>query len=176
MTGTVLSLNRPVGALVVRAQRMLGMTHEAFGTALGASKRTAARWAAGSASLSVPQVRDLACLVYAEDPELAAELAGAASTTVDALGLVAPPAPIVATPPFPEPVVVLAPPPPLPPPPLPTALVVDAVVCAAADATQVTPAAVRATLLAAFRRARELRLTVEDVETALAANVVSLSR
>jgi len=143
------------------------MTHEAFGAALGVSKRTAARWAAGSSSLSVPQVRDLACLVYPKDPELATELASAASATLESLGLVAPPAPVVVAPEPPAPVVVVPPPPPAPP-PLPTALVVDAVVCAAADATQVTPSAVRATLLAAFRRARELRLTVEDVETALA--------
>jgi hypothetical protein len=51
---------------------------------------------------------------------------------------------------------------------LPAALVVQAVVCAAADALHAPPSTVRAALLAAFRMARELRLDVEDVETALA--------
>jgi hypothetical protein len=45
---------------------------------------------------------------------------------------------------------------------------VEAVVCAAADALNVPPATVRASLFAAFGRARELRLSVEEVERALA--------
>jgi hypothetical protein len=45
--------------------------------------------------------------------------------------------------------------------------VVDAVVCAAADALSVAPETVRGALLAAFRRARELRLSIDDVEKAL---------
>jgi transcriptional regulator with XRE-family HTH domain len=147
----ILMLNRPVKGLVARAQTALGMTHEQFGTALGSSKRTAARWAAGMSRPSVPQVRKLACLVYPGDAELAAELASAASTTLVGLGLVQPPAPVVLAA------------------SLPRGLVIDAVVLAAADAAVAAPRTVRVTLLAAFRRARELGLTVEDVETALAA-------
>jgi hypothetical protein len=45
---------------------------------------------------------------------------------------------------------------------------VDAVVCVAADALAATPATVRDALHAAFRRARELGLSLQDVEDALA--------
>jgi hypothetical protein len=83
----------------------------------------------------------------------------ATGETLESLGIVTP---------APAPVVVPPPPPPAPPPPLPTALVVEAVVCAAADALQAPPSAVRGALLAAFCRARELRLSVNDVESALA--------
>ena len=63
---------------------------------------------------------------------------------------------------------IVAPPAPAPPPPtLPAEDVVDAVVCAAADAIHVTPRDVRPALLAAFARARRLRLSVEVVEQAL---------
>jgi hypothetical protein len=43
----------------------------------------------------------------------------------------------------------------------------DAVVCAAAEALNVPPPAVRPALLAAFRRAREVGLRLEDVERVL---------
>ena len=52
-------------------------------------------------------------------------------------------------------------------PPIPGQVLVDAIVCAAADALKAVPETVRASVLAAFRRARELRMTVEDVENAL---------
>ena len=50
---------------------------------------------------------------------------------------------------------------------MPRHLAVDAVVCVASEAFGVIPSAVRATLLAAFRRARELGLSCEEVEQAL---------
>jgi len=146
--------------LIVLAQRALGMSHDAFGTALGSSKRTAARWAQGSSQPTIDQVRRLAALVYPRDAELSAQLATAAGETLESLGIVAP-TPVAA------PVLAASPPPPEPP--LPATLVVQAVVCAAADALQVPPSAVRGALLAAFRMARELRLQVEDVEAALEA-------
>jgi hypothetical protein len=57
------------------------------------------------------------------------------------------------------------------PPPLDR--VVDAVVCAAAESVQVAPQNVRPALLAAFSCARELGLTVQDVERVLRAKVSS---
>jgi hypothetical protein len=45
--------------------------------------------------------------------------------------------------------------------------VVEAVVCAAADAMDVSPRAMRPALLAAFTRARRIGLTVEAMEKAL---------
>jgi hypothetical protein len=56
---------------------------------------------------------------------------------------------------------------------MPRHLVADAVVCAGADAVDTTPGAVRAILLAAFRRARELGLGVEEVEKALHAHLAA---
>jgi hypothetical protein len=46
-------------------------------------------------------------------------------------------------------------------------VLVDAIVCAAADALKAVPDTVRGAVLAAFKRARELRMTVEDVEKAM---------
>ena len=67
------------------------MSNEAFGAALGSSKRTAARSIAGESTPSVKQVATLARLVYPKDAALAATLAAAASTSLEALGLRAPP-------------------------------------------------------------------------------------
>jgi hypothetical protein len=92
----------------------------------------------------------LATLVFPRDRAIAEELAAAAGHTLESLGLEA--AAVVAA----------------PPPPPPSRLVVDAVVCVAADALGATPATVRGALHAAFRRARELGLSLQDVEDALA--------
>ncbi len=138
--------NRPVSPLVARAQRVLGHRNEELGARLGVSKRTVVRWWSRGATLSLNQVRTLARLVHPKDPALAEEIAAAASETLESLGLVSPAQP---------------------PPPLPVASIVEAVVCAAADALNAPPGAARGAVLAAFRRARELRLSVNDVEAAL---------
>ena len=94
------------------------------------------------------------------DRGLAARLASASGTTLLALGLEPPPAPI---PERPSPVLK---PEPVAPPPDPR--LVDSVLVVAADGLNVAPAAVRAILHAAFKRARELGLDVRTVENALA--------
>jgi len=146
--------------LYERTRRALGISGNELASRLGVSRRTGQRWTASgppSSSLS-----DLARLAYPVDTILAAEVAAAAGTTLEALGVLPPPAP-------PEP-------PPAPPPPTPPAVptpapppdrVVDAVVCAAADAMQMVPQHVRPALLAAFACANELGLTVQDVERVL---------
>jgi hypothetical protein len=154
--------NRPVGHLVVRAQRTLGMTHRMFGEALGMSERTALRWASGRSSLSVPRLCKLAGLVHPRDASLAASIAEAASETLDSLGIVAPPPPVA--PPVPAPA------------PLAPHLVADLVVCAAADALGAAPSATRGALLAAFGRARELGLRVGEVEKALGARMAAVAK
>lgn len=159
MARNVVFANRPTRDLVARAQRTLGMTHRAFGEALGASERTAQRWARHGATLTVSQLRALAALVHPYDSSLAAELAEATSETLESLGIAAPPAPPVAP---------IAAPPALPPRPSPVGLT-EAVVCAAADEMSAVPSAVRGILLVAFRTAREHGLTVEEVEQVLAA-------
>ncbi len=156
MNPELLQLNQPVAGLMSRARQVMGFTQQTFGDALGSSKRTAHRWEADKATPSVSQVRELAALVFPRDPVLAGQLAAAASTNLTELGLVRPPEP----PPLPPA------PPPAPPPP-PTRLVVHAVVCVAADELAVAPDTVRRALYAAFKCARELRLSIEDVEKAL---------
>jgi len=59
------------------------------------------------------------------------------------------------------------PPAPPPPPPPPPDGIVDAVVCAAAEAMEMMPKEVRPGLLAAFGRAKEIGLTVDVIERAL---------
>jgi hypothetical protein len=100
---------------------------------------------------SYAQLQRLVGLVYPQSVELAGHIAAAMGTDLVSLGIAPPPLP----------------PPPPPPPPAPVEDVVDAVVCAAAEAIDVTPRAVRPALIAAFTRARRLGLGVEAVEKAL---------
>jgi len=69
-------------------------------------------------------------------------------------------------PPAPPPEVVVAPLPPEPP-PLPAHVLVDSVVCAAAEVMAVAPQTLRPLLLAAFARAHEARLTAAEVVAVL---------
>jgi hypothetical protein len=100
---------------------------------------------------SYDQLQRLVGLVYPQSADLARQIAAAMGTDVVSLGVAPPPLP----------------PPPPPPPPAPVEDVVDAVVCAAAEAIDVTPREVRPALIAAFTRARRLGLGVEAVEKAL---------
>jgi len=152
-------LNRSITHLLFRARQTAGMSQDAFGDSLGVSKRTVSRMETGRAMLSPFQACTLARMVHARDAALAAELAAAASETLESLGLVAKAPALVA-----PPAATVAPPAAAVPP----HLVVDAVVCVAADALAAAPNTVRTALYAAFKRARELRLTVDDVENALA--------
>ncbi len=145
-----LYLNRPVTHLLVSARHAAGLSQDKVAQVMGLSKRTISRWEVGRASPSADNACTLARLVYPYNAAIAAELAAAASESLESLGLVTAPAPPPA------------------PPPLPSHLVVDAIVCVAADALAATPSTVRGALHAAFKRARELRLSMEDVEKALA--------
>jgi hypothetical protein len=137
-----------VRALFELARQALGTTQEELGERLGVSRRTSQRWSgSGVPSYYLPE---LARLVHPHDPVLAGEIAQAAGMTLKAAGIVLPP-----------------PPPPAPPPAPPPDGVVDAVVCAAAEAMEMMPKEVRPGLLAAFARAKEVGLTVDVVERAL---------
>jgi len=131
------------------ARIALHLSMNGLAEALGASRRTGQRWSAGRSTPSDPQLHRLVALVHPRDPDLAASLAAASGTTLQALGLVLP-AP--AGPPAPAPV---------------PDRIVDAVVCAAAEAMDMTPRAVRPAVAAAFAAARELGLTVEGVDQVL---------
>jgi DNA-binding XRE family transcriptional regulator len=135
----------------------LGISQGQIGEALGVSRRTISRWYRRNPNPSMAQLCTLARLVHPRDAALAAEIAWTASETLESLGLVVPPppAPVLAEPSSP---------------PLPTAHLVDSVVCAASEALGVAPSAtVRVALLSALRRARELRLGLAEVEGVLAA-------
>lgn len=139
--------------LLYEARRALHVGSQGeFGRLLGSSTRSGQRWETGRASPSYDQLLKLVALVYPRNPQLAAQLATHLGRDLVSLGIAAPPAP--------------PPPPPLPPPP--TEDVVDAIVCAAAEAIDLTPRQVRPAVMAAFARARRLGLAVEAVEKALA--------
>jgi transcriptional regulator with XRE-family HTH domain len=141
----------PLGNLLAEARTKLHMSQAQFGLALGASQRTATRWDAGQSQPGLGQLRRLAELLVPVDAALATEAAAHLGDTLESLGLVAPPSPQRPAPPA-------APPQDL----------VDIVVCAAAEASDVSPRSMRPLLHVAFRRAREVGLTVEQVEQALA--------
>jgi hypothetical protein len=140
-----------LGALLAASRRALTMSQREFGPALGSSHRTATRWDAGLSHPSPPELRRLVGLLLPIDPALAAEAAAHMGDTLESLGLVTPEPPA----------------PPLAPVPSPHDLA-DIVVCAAAEASDVSPRSMRLLLHVAFRRAREVGLTVEQVEQALA--------
>ena len=147
------------GELVARVRMATGWTQKELADIAGVSLRTVSRWATGGSAPGITEWRKLAVKVFAEDPALAAELATAGGATLEALGVVMP------RPRQP----VQDPPPPPAPPPLPASLLIEAVVCAAAEELDASPRAVRGSLRAAFRRAREMRLTVEAMDDALSA-------
>jgi hypothetical protein len=156
-------------AMLIEARRLLGVSQGELGELLGSSRRSGQRWDGGRSSPMPKQLHALSALVHPKDPELAAQIAMAGGSTLEQLGIVPPPPP----PPAPLPPIPLPRPPPAvpapapPPPPPPPEDVVDAVVCAAAEAIDVMPRTIRPALLAAFRRARRLGLDVATVERAL---------
>jgi hypothetical protein len=136
------------------SRKALATTQEELGRMLGISRRTAQRWS--SQGIPSYSLADLARLVHPRDPALASEIMAALGTTLEAAGIVRP-----APPPAPAPAVAAVP-----------DGVVDAVVCAAAEAMEMMPNDVRPGLLAAFGRAREIGVTVELVERVLRGQLV----
>jgi transcriptional regulator with XRE-family HTH domain len=133
------------------ARSRLGMSQREFGPALFASHRSASRWETGHSAPDSAGLRRLAELLVAVDRGLAEEAAAHANETLEGLALVAPAV-------VPEP----------PRPPVAARDLAEAVLCAAAEAGDTSPRALRPVLHAAFKRARELGLSVGEVELALA--------
>lgn len=147
----------PTDDLLLAAKSAALLTYEQLAQRVGSSRRTVQRWAQGQSVPTALNWHNLARVVHPHDPELAAQIAGHAGTTLEALGIVKP-----------------APPPPAPapaPPPRPALTLehVDALVCAAADALDVRPRKVRAVVEAVFVRAARLGYSTEDVARAFAA-------
>src|SRR5215472_2227952 len=138
-----------LAALLVQARRLLEISAGELGEMLGSSLRTAQRWETEDGCVPMPeQLAELARAVYPRDSRLAAALAAAAGTSLLLLGLV--PAARKAKPAA-----------------LPPELLVDSIVCVAAEAMDAPPGRVRPILQAAFTRARELGLSAEEVARAL---------
>ena len=150
-----------LSVVLVRTQHVLAGSQQKLGDIVGVNRRTVWRWQTGKISPSPATLQTFARLAYPKDPEVAAALAAASGQTLESLGIVPPPLP-AAPPPG-----VAAPPPPKDD-PVKTRLLVEAVVCAAAEALDASPRAVRGALFAAFACAREAGLPVETVEKALA--------
>jgi transcriptional regulator with XRE-family HTH domain len=141
---------RQHGEILIRAGVALRKSQGEMGQLLGVSRRTISRWTSRGTTFIPSQARDLAAALLPVDRALAVRAAALHGETLVSLGLEKPPPP-------PAPAVPAEPP----------GHLVDAVVCAAAEALDASPRAVRPALLAAFRRARELALKVEHVERAL---------
>jgi DNA-binding XRE family transcriptional regulator len=149
-----------VRLLCIRARQKLGMTQQMFADAVGSSLRTVARWEGGSTDPAPWHFHRMAALLHPSDPELASDAAIAGGTTLETLGIVAPP--------LPTPARDVARPPPAA---VPTRVLVDAIVLAAAEAVGIPPATfdtTRAAVFAAFSRARDLGLDPGDVAAVLA--------
>jgi transcriptional regulator with XRE-family HTH domain len=145
---------RPKPALIALSRTALHATQRELADRLGTSLRTVQRWETKRAAPYADQLQRLADAVRPHDPALAAEL--------DEWAPRPPPPPAPAG---------VAPGSPPPPPPaataLPASVLLDSVVCAAAEAMSAPPQALRPALLAAFVRAREAGLTVEGMIEAL---------
>ena len=138
----------PIIALLLEARHALVWHQGDLANLLKLSRRTVQRWDAGHGSPDATQLATVARAVFPKDAELASRLARAARTSLEELGLVITAAPQT-------PISLLGP------------LMVDSITCAAADAMNMAPDAVRPALRAAFERARDLGLSPADVASAL---------
>jgi hypothetical protein len=157
---------RPISALLSLAQLALGLNQAKLGKLLGGvTRRTVWRYQGGRSVPAPMHLHALAGHVFPIDAALAEAIALASGATLESLGLVLPPPPQNAPPP--------APPAPSPIDPKQARLLVDAIVCAAAESLDVSPRSVRAVLYAAFARAKETGLSIDVIEKALAGKPAS---
>lgn len=139
---------RAVLPYVWMAQGKLGLGRAEFAQRFYTSTRTMSRWSSKRSEPGEDLYKSVIKAVHPLDPGLAERMATAAGWTLASLRLPAPAGPPRACP--------------------PSHLLVDAIVCAAADAMKERPAIVREGLRAAFARARALGMTLEAVDAALA--------
>lgn len=144
-----------LGDLVKMTRKAMNLTQASLSESLGVSTRTLQRWEIDRSTPSPAELGKLAIAVHPRRPDLAERLARCAGTNLLALGLVKPQPP---SEPKPDPLERLRP------------LLVEAVVSAAAEALDCPPRHVRPALVAAFERARQTGLGVEEVLGLLRAN------
>ncbi len=147
------------GELFVRALEATGLSYAQLGRLIGVSAKTIQRTVAGRSHPIPLHLNRLAALVHPNNRALAVRIATAAGTTLEALGLEKPPPP----PPAPPPPKVEPPRAPEPVRPPLTASLAETVLCAAAEAMDLSPRAIRPALAAAFSRAHELGYTIPDL-------------
>jgi hypothetical protein len=136
-----------------RAKSTLGESDAGLGRKVGSGRKTVGRWLAGRSAPSASSIATLARLVQPIDASLALELVRAVNATHDSPALAK--YKLSEEPFLPREERQLAP------------HLVDAVVCAACDAMEVTPKAVRPALLAAFTRVQALGIDVAALAKAL---------
>ena len=145
--------------LFALGHRALGISGTALAKLLGVSSKTITRWHGGQSSISAFPIGDMAPHVYAKDPALATRMrAYAAAELAAANHPPPPPLPIPVAPEAPAPAAA----------PVSNRLQVTGVVYAACEAMNAGPAAAKPVVLAAFRAARELGLSLDDVLRELA--------
>jgi DNA-binding XRE family transcriptional regulator len=150
----------PIPLVIALSRETLTLNQLKLAKLVGSSLRSVQRWEAGRGSPAPWHFHRLADAVRPHDADLASQIDVWAPRP-------APPPPAVTAPP-----VLPAPAPPPPPPPLPApvpaGVLVDSVVCAAAEAMALSPQAIRPAVLAAFARARDAGLTMDAVVGVLA--------
>jgi len=147
-------------ALLVEAQHTLLYSQTELGELVGVSRRTVWRWQGGQSS---PDQRELLIIirkVHAIDAPLAARLAAARGGTLESLGVV-PPKALEKPTEKPDPLAD----------PIQRRAFVDAVVCAAAEAVDVSPRVARRVLAIAVARARETGVSLDVLGETLARRV-----
>jgi transcriptional regulator with XRE-family HTH domain len=152
---------RPITTLVVLARLALKDTQRTFAERLGSSQRTVARWEAGQSEIHAHDAVKLARELYPIDRQMAADLLACRGQTLVSTGIEAPAPPPAALPPA-------APAPARPPAAKPEllAIMVDAVVCAAAEAADASPKRVRESVLLVMRRSLEAGLDLQAASDA----------
>ena len=148
-TGVIHS--EPLPGLLVQAQHALVYSQTELGQLVGVSRRTVWRWQGGQSSPDHRELLTIIGKVHAVNVPLATRLAAAIGATLESLGVVPPPKaiekPADKAGPLADPVQRRA--------------FVDAVVCAAAEALDVSPRVVRRALAIAVARARETGVSLD---------------
>jgi hypothetical protein len=145
--------------LLVLGHRALRIPGTELAALLGVTPKTVYRWYGKRTSVGANKLGELAPHVHPHDPALAERIHEYAARTLAQYRLQPPPP--LPTSPAPEPTAHTAS-------VAPRTLHVESVVHAVCEALDAGPRAVRPAVLAAFRRARELALSVDDVLQELA--------
>lgn len=152
---------------LVMGHRALRIPGTELAKLLGVTPKTVYRWYGNRSSVTALTVGDLAPHVYPHDAALAERMHAYAARDLAKSGL-RPPPPLPRPPPPPAPQAVAPVPAASPTAMAPRGLRAEGVIHAVCKALDVGPRAVRPAVYAAFRRAKELELTVDDVVQELA--------